>query len=1057
MKIKTPLKIALLAILACLIKSYTSAQSSFFPIKEEEPVWRIKESGFFNFYEEHEVFLGIDTIIDGYQWHSVFMQNSTGIAQLIGFYRIDQQKVYFRSTETTLSPLEEYLLYDFSAETGDTFMLKVSGLPEFYPYQVYETGYIPYNGDQFKYLFLFEIDPDPWLNIPVSLIWIEGIGDYHHPFYPIVCLDNSNCESSNLLACLLKNNSLYFVSPWVDDSDCSNFENGTRLYVDQQAISGMNNGLDWNNAFWDLQDALDLAGPGDSIWVAEGTYYPTSSTDRQISFELKQGVAIYGGFNGTESALIQRNWEENITILSGDIGIPGDSSDNSFHVLYALGVDSLSIVDGFIITLGQGIYEVPGYSGPFNRGGGLYVATDQQNPVCSPTLRNCRFTHNIARDGGAVYCEGLDGKRANPIFRNCDFYQNKATFSGGAIYKWGPSPENGAMIMDNCSFDQNLASGEGGAVCIEDVCGIILFNQCNIIHNVTNSSAGGIYIRATCDSGIIQINQCNFEFNQGSAGGLSIIKDASGSTADIGIQTLIKNCNFIGNTALYGHGGGIALGNFSGAALTTTFEECLFDSNSATNYGGAVWIDVDQGNEINLFVNHSIFNNNRTNSNRAGAISIYGSVGNPMRNQTRIINSLFTQNSGALQLDVGYNGAFQADLFNCTFYQNGIYPIAKYWSPQFNDSTYYLHINLHNCILWEPQTTINRILENGINDVLNGYELRHCLINEPVCNLTGSEFACFEGNLYGQYPMFWDTLLGDFRLSACSPAINAGYSAGLDTMGVFTDLYGLTRIQDNMIDMGVYERPSAWLAAIDTIQSPLCPNGADGVVLFLHSGNDPLSYEWHTIDNSGYDNTLLSEGNYQFILTDALNCKDTVQLEITAPDSIAAVYISTPESLAGASNGALTIDTISGGTAPYRFLWNTGDTTASINSLSTGQYTLTITDEHECSQYLFFDVGLVSESENIQNVIPQFNLQPNPVKSGQFITIHYTGETKQLESKLQIIDITGRLIYKNDIVINPGSGIVELPTANLSLGLYTIVVLVENKEPLVRKVIVVDY
>ena len=91
----------------------------------------------------------------------------------------------------------------------------------------------------------------------------------------------------------------------------------------------------WATAFTDLQPALAAAGSGDEIWVAAGTYLPTSTTDRTISFAMKNGVAVYGGFDGTETMRSERNPAVNVTILSGDIGTPGVSSDNSYHVVTA--------------------------------------------------------------------------------------------------------------------------------------------------------------------------------------------------------------------------------------------------------------------------------------------------------------------------------------------------------------------------------------------------------------------------------------------------------------------------------------------------------------------------------------------------------------------------------------------------------------------------------------------------------------------------------------------------------------------------------------------------
>ena len=78
-------------------------------------------------------------------------------------------------------------------------------------------------------------------------------------------------------------------------------------YVDADA-TGDNNGMSWADAFLDLQTALAAATSGDEFWVAESTYLPTTTTDREATIQLISGVAIYGGFDGTETTRDERDW-----------------------------------------------------------------------------------------------------------------------------------------------------------------------------------------------------------------------------------------------------------------------------------------------------------------------------------------------------------------------------------------------------------------------------------------------------------------------------------------------------------------------------------------------------------------------------------------------------------------------------------------------------------------------------------------------------------------------------------------------------------------------------
>ncbi|MBN2392314.1 MAG: FG-GAP repeat protein [Anaerolineae bacterium] len=214
------------------------------------------------------------------------------------------------------------------------------------------------------------------------------------------------------------------------------------LYVKADA-TGADNGQSWANAYTDLQDALHEAAPGDQIWIAEGVYKPTATEGdlRTASFHLTSGVAIHGGFDGTEVWLHERDTASHPTILSGDVGTPNNPADNVFHVVDASGVDAAAVLEGVIIAYGNADgTDLDGVGGGMISIGG------------SPTLINVLFAGNSALQGGAIYLED-----SVPLLTNVAFSGNAAEEEGGALYNTSSSP-----ILINVTFSANDAYIGGG-------------------------------------------------------------------------------------------------------------------------------------------------------------------------------------------------------------------------------------------------------------------------------------------------------------------------------------------------------------------------------------------------------------------------------------------------------------------------------------------------------------------------------------------------------------------------------------------------------------------
>ncbi len=323
---------------------------------------------------------------------------------------------------------------------------------------------------------------------------------------------------------------------------------GLILYVDANA-SGANNGASWADAFTGLQPALDTATAGDQIWVAVGTYLPTLEVTpgdpRSVAFQMENGVAIYGGFAGTESSLGERDWVVNETILSGDLnGDDGpDFSNNTENVYNVFNhnagtvLDRSAILDGFTIRGGRG-----------TTGGGMNNGYND-----SPTLTNLTFTANQAYQGGGMY-----NYFSTPVLTNCTFSGNLATASGGGIYNSASSP-----VLTNSRFTGNRAIMGGG---INNNGSSPTMTGCTFTGNMADKG-GGMYNQ----TGYPKLTDCTFSGNSATFEG--------GGIANYGSSPELSNCAFAGNSA--DQGGGIF-----NAGSQQTMDDVTFIGNSASEGGG---------------------------------------------------------------------------------------------------------------------------------------------------------------------------------------------------------------------------------------------------------------------------------------------------------------------------------------------------------------------------------------------------------------------------------------------------------------------------------------
>lgn len=821
-----------------------------------------------------------------------------------------------------------------------------------------------------------------------------------------------------------------------------------RIYINNTAV-GSNNGISWADAYTDFQTAIDSSNIGDTLWLAAGIYIPsyfpegssTLNTVRDKAFVIGKQLTIYGGFIGNETSLTQRDYLNNSTILSGDVNQDDNQNlktDNLYHVVMMANLDTTTVLDGIIIESGY---------------------ADNGNGTSS-------YTYGLgARDEGA----GLNCNFASPTIRNCIFRDNFARQNGGAVYGLNPK-----IIFENCTFDNNTCNSigtnfqtGGGAIhvytpVISSINTRVRLSNCIFTNNSGGKEGGALFSRFTA----VDIYSCLFDDNYALQGGAIFMQ---GSTP----LFEIRNSTFENNNA------------FSGGAYaensTTNGEiyNCKFLNNSSGSEGGALSIE-GSGSE---FINCTFVQNT---ANNGGAVETIG--GGPI-----FYNCLFGQNTangGGNIAGVAYHDDGNPKYINCTFSQNvadGQFTPNEF-GVFYNDHGAYTEIK--NCISWG--NTLPEFSNYPLNPSADMITTNSIIESASSANwnpLYGND----GGNNIDLNPQFLNANTNYVRVSSTSPAIDAGDNSFNSTT---TDLALQARVNNNIIDIGAFEfgnytlthqydticnGDSAFIQNtylsetgdysfifedtitgidsvilvhltevsffLDFINISACNNytingqvfnqstflldtlissfGCDSVVVLTLTINnsDTITLSETICENDSFqvfDNFYHQTGNYTTIGQKINGCDSVVILDLTVNEIL---LLDTIISNTGSIDVSLSGDTLN-----YQYIWSNGATTQDLYQLTTsGIYTLSVIDTNGCTTDFSIEL-ILTNLKNLLNTI-KINVSPNPSKGEIFIEF---SSNDNPFSQLKLFSINGKEVYSQNI----SSSSERIDISHLSNGIY---------------------
>jgi pregnancy-associated plasma protein-A/SprB-like repeat protein/type IX secretion system substrate protein len=305
----------------------------------------------------------------------------------------------------------------------------------------------------------------------------------------------------------------------------------------------------------------------------------------------------------------------------------------------------------------------------------------------------------------------------------------------------------------------------------------------------------------------------------------------------------------------------------------------------------------------------------------------------------------------------------------------------------------------------------------------------------------GSATAMPQGGTPG-YIYAWDT--GD------NTQMITGLVAGIYTVTI-TDVNGCT--VENEI---VLEDPNLdcndFTIEVDIVE--ITCNGFENGAFVAGASNGTLPYEYLWSNGVMTNvNIGIGAGVYSVTATDAAGCIISAEVELFEPPALVVTMSTTSESSAGAGDGMATAN-LSGGVMPYMYEWSNGGTTATISNLSSGMYSVTVTDANgcfvsestfvgvegvDCSNFEIADFQVISVScfegeDGVVTAIPSGGEAP--------ITYEWsnggTGQTIQgLQAGLYVVtatDVNGCMTLNEVVVTQPVSGInVDFGTTNESV------------------------
>lgn len=821
------------------------------------------------------------------------------------------------------------------------------------------------------------------------------------------------------------------------------------IYVNANA-SGANNGTSWANAYTDLQSALSVAFINDDIWVAAGTYKPTQTNTRTISFVMKNGVDIFGGFAGTETSISERNIAANPTTLSGDIGALGDNTDNTYKIVKIQNFTTPFTMDGFRIVSGHDATS----SG---KGAGIYVTN---NPGIMISIKNTVLYNNYAyHSGGAMIIDN-----SNTTFNNCEFlYNTSYNYGGGAIYSGNSSDskiylydckfignnsrqgvvinfDGDELVMERNFISSNTSTTSGHIIYVSNGPTKFEINNSLIIGNQIANVSSSIISSYTDDVNSSSLTNVTICHNKNSSSSVPYAEAIQQSNSAM----IISNCIVFGNTKSdlnaqidpgntvrnsiveNGYSTGVNInttnplfvnpGTLSQAPFdASAYDYSLQDGSPAVNYGNNVYAQ----NFALDFLNNARIQQVIVD---CGAIeSPYTDTQDPVAACSNVTLPLNTSGLATLTVaqvnnnssdNIGITGyALSQTNFDCT--QIGTHPVTLTVTDAAGNSS--------SCT-----STVTVVDQTGPSILTQNFSVQldqtgHASITASDLN-NGTTDNCGLASISVTPTAFTCANSGPNTVTFTAVDVNGNTSSANVTVTVIDNVFPIAQAQNRNIYLN--SNGSATLSASQV------NNGS----------SDDCGIASMTLSKTSYNCSNLGVNQVTFGVKDAYNNLSTVPVSVTVLDTIKPVTIgkSITVNLNVANPAVITASQVNNGSSD-NCTFSQSVAPASFTAVGTYSVVLTSTDLSGNSSSATCTVNVVDEPVAAIDEPDafQFNVFPNPCEG----LIHVKINAPENQVDLRLFDVSGKLVAAKkffntnefDLIIEeaPGLYFLEIETPKM--------------------------